>query len=123
MNFWVSWYSWCENYPKTDFKYWNSGTGMRYRPLPSKKISEETFRNKLKAFSAFFRGDDSDPGIGDWFDNNAISDGIFCALIEADNEEQVWEIISLHFPDYEERFCEEKPDLTHEKLAESGRFV
>jgi len=46
-----------------------------------------------------------------------------CALIEAADSEEVWQLVEGHFPDYRARFCEQRDELTYEKLAESGRFV
>ena len=31
-----------------------------------------------------------------------------CAVIDAESEQEVWEMINNHFPDYKERFIEEK---------------
>ncbi len=31
-----------------------------------------------------------------------------CAVIDAENEEQIWEVVGKHFPDYESRFCNHK---------------
>jgi hypothetical protein len=36
----------------------------------------------------------------DWKDDVSI-----CAVIDAENEEQIWRIVGKHFPDYESRFC------------------
>lgn len=32
-----------------------------------------------------------------------------CAVIDAESERLVWGAVKYHFPDYEERFCIEKP--------------
>lgn len=37
-------------------------------------------------------------------------DCTICAVIEAENEVSVWEIVSQYFTDFLERFCEPKPD-------------
>ena len=29
-----------------------------------------------------------------------------CAVIDAENEDDIWKSVAKHFPDYEERFCE-----------------
>lgn len=31
-----------------------------------------------------------------------------CAIINTNSEDQAWEIVGKYFPDYEERFCDEK---------------
>jgi len=31
-----------------------------------------------------------------------------CAVIDAESEKQIWEVVAKHFPDYEERFCTPK---------------
>ncbi len=79
--FWVSW--WSESEPEmvfaVPFDYWVTG----YR-----------CSNK--------------PGLGAFDDGNWGS-ASHCALIDATSEEEIWAAIAKFFPDYEERFCEEKP--------------
>lgn len=41
-----------------------------------------------------------------------------CAVIDAENEEQIWQAIHKYFPDYEERFCE----LVEKDFEPSDRF-
>ena len=44
-------------------------------------------------------------------DNPADEDidlSTWCAVIEANSEQEIWQVIKNHFPDYEERFCEER---------------
>lgn len=55
--------------------------------------------------------------------NSERDDLTLCTLLEVPSEEAAWELIPKHFPDYEERFCNRRSDLTYEKLAEGGRFV
>jgi len=31
-----------------------------------------------------------------------------CAIIDAESQDTVWKIVSCHFPDFRERFCDEK---------------
>ncbi len=33
-----------------------------------------------------------------------------CAVIDAEREDEIWEAVHKHFPDCEERFCEQKDD-------------
>lgn len=38
-------------------------------------------------------------------------DQSLCAVIDAPDEAAIWQVIKHHYPDYEERFCEEcEPD-------------
>lgn len=35
----------------------------------------------------------------------------WCAVIDADSEDEIWRVVKQHFPDYERRFCEsQEPD-------------
>lgn len=43
---------------------------------------------------------------------------IICAVIDANSEKQIWEAVKKHFPDFKERFCEQK-DVDYKP---SGRF-
>lgn len=108
MEYWISWYSWCENYPDAPWKFWLSGEGCRYKIRPS--VAGTLTESEEKA------------AIDAWDDEKTISDGTFCALIIAESEEAAWAEVVKFFPDYEQRFCIARPGLTHEKLAESGRF-
>ena len=31
-----------------------------------------------------------------------------CAVIDSESEDRIWEVVEKHYPDYEERFCEER---------------
>jgi len=33
-----------------------------------------------------------------------------CAVVDSESKDSVWELIAIHFPDYEERFCTLKPN-------------
>ncbi len=44
----------------------------------------------------------------------------FCAVIDADNEAQIWKAVKKHFPDMEPRFCEPKPNDFDPSVG--GRF-
>ena len=36
----------------------------------------------------------------------------FCAVVDSDSENSVWELVKKHFPDYKKRFCNQKePDF------------
>lgn len=47
------------------------------------------------------------PGADD-DDDDAWDNASVCALIDADDEDQIWDAIEKLYPDYEERFCEER---------------
>jgi len=89
--YWVSWYSGYyedEGCTKPPFQVWISGQAERRSHLPQK------FEN--------FKGDEED---------NEKDDCTICAVIDAESEEEIWESVKKHFPDYEERFIKERePD-------------
>jgi len=61
--------------------------------------------------SWFSKGSSTQYNFDDWItgesDDNTFT---FCALIVCDTEEQVWDLIKTHFPDYRYRFCDQKDD-------------
>ncbi len=78
IRFWASWYS--GNYAdegctKPPFKFWVSGQASRRQEFP------QTFS-----------------------DGREKDDCTICASIDANNEEDVWKLVSKHFPDYNQRF-------------------
>lgn len=83
--FWVSWisgYYGDEGCTTPPFQVWISGQMCRRPHLPQ----------------AFESGNEKD-------------DCIICAVIDAEKEEDIWPVVANHFPDYEQRFCEERePD-------------
>jgi len=85
MRYWVSWYSGYyadEGCTKPPFKVWISGQCDRRSGFP--QVDE---------------------------DGNPKDDCTICAVIDAESEEKVWEVVKKHFPDYLERFIKEKePD-------------
>lgn len=43
-------------------------------------------------------------------DGSQKDDLSICAVIDAENENEIWQVVKKHFPDYKGRFCIEKPD-------------
>ena len=56
-----------------------------------------------------------------YVDEHARDNCSICALIEAEDEKDVWLLVQKHFPDYEERFCNARPDNFDPR--EGGRFL
>ncbi len=98
--YWISWYSGgyesegCIDEPP--FQYW--WTGQRERP--NHGLTPE----QLAIYEAI---EDEDEGYA-YLDEHGKSDGTAVALVEADSVGQIWKVISKFFPDYKERFCEER---------------
>ena len=46
-------------------------------------------------------------GYRDRNDDSERDDCTICALIEAEDTKDIWELVEKHFPDYQERFCDE----------------
>jgi hypothetical protein len=65
-------------------QFWVSGSASRRSHLPQEFPPKE-----MEA------GDEKD-------------DLMLCAVIDAENEEEIWTGIAKHFPDYAPRFCEPK---------------
>ena len=98
--FWISWYSGgykdegCKEEPP--FQYW--WTGQRDRP---------NYGLSAEKYAEYLLIDDEDEGDA-FLDEHGRSDGTACALVEANNEAEIWPVISRYFPDYTFRFCEER---------------
>jgi len=82
--YWISFYSGYysdEGCSKPPFQVWISGQLERRPHLP------QTFEN-----------------------GNSKDDCSICALVEANDEDEIWKSVKKYFPDYEERFCKEVKD-------------
>ena len=82
--YWISFYSGYysdEGCSKPPFQVWISGVSSR--------------RSHLPQFDFHFQKKD---------------DCSICALVEANSIDEIWKSVKKHFPDYEERFCDEVGD-------------
>jgi hypothetical protein len=110
MRFWVSW--WSGNYAdegctKPPFKFWTSGTrGRANEGLTSAE------------YDKYLHMEDADEAI-EFKEEHYRDDCSLCAVIDAESEDAVWELVSKHFPDYCQRFCEEK----EENFTPGSRFL
>lgn len=98
--FWASW--WSGNYEDEGctippFKFWVSGQKCR----PKHGLTDEQF--------VTYKHLEDEDDIENFLAENGKDDCSICAVIDAENIDAVWELVATHFPDYEERFCEEKP--------------
>jgi len=98
--YWVSWYT--GNYEEEGcteppFTYWTSG--QRSRP------DDGLTPAQLEVASKIMDEDEYD----EYLNTHSKDDCTICALIDAPSEEAIWEVVAKHFPDYEYRFCEERP--------------
>lgn len=99
--YWVSW--WTGNYAdegctEPSFEHWV--TGQKHRE--DYGMTEE----QLTALEQIYDEDEYDKFI----DKHARDDCSICAIIDAEDEDVVWKLVSKHFPDYKQRFCEIKAD-------------
>ena len=101
--YWVSWWSGYyadEGCRKPPFQIWISGS----RDRPNDGLSEENLR--LSKFIS------NEMDYYKYIAENRRDDQSICAVIDAEDEKEIWEAVKLYFPDYKERFCEEqKPDF------------
>jgi hypothetical protein len=110
--YWVSW--WSGNYEEEGckappFDFWVSGQRERRR----NGLSQEQYD-----FSLTIRDEDE---YDNYIDKYAKDDCSICALIDASGEEEIWQEVAKYFPDYEQRFCEQK-DADYSPGA-GGRFT
>jgi len=98
--YWISWYSGgyedegCIEEPP--FQHW--WTGQRERPNCG--LSDEKYAEYLKI-------EDEDERFA-FLDTYGKSDGTVCAAVDANSEDEIWEVVGKYFPDYKVRFCEER---------------
>lgn len=95
--FWVSWYS--GNYEDEGctappFKFWVTGQIDRENNglTPDLLAKYERITDEIEADK--------------FLEQNSRDDCSICAVIDSENEDDVWELVLKHFPDYKPRFCE-----------------
>lgn len=97
--FWVSWYSGYyadEGCTKPPFRVWITGQAERHNyGLTNKK------------YATYCKIQDEDRADA-YLDKHGKDTATICAIIDAENEEEIWPVIAKHFPDYKFRFCEER---------------
>jgi len=111
-NYWTSWYTWCHHLPETGFKYWITGSGCRDRVPYDSPVAGKSVKEAMALAQIEFDKDAAQHEcVEDWASEYGyvMSDASICAHIQAESEEQVWEIVGKHFPDYEFRFIDEVP--------------
>lgn len=98
--FWISWYSGgyedegCVDNPP--FQYWWTGQCDR----PNYGLTPEKF--------AIYNAIEDEDKADEYLEEHEKSDGTACALVEAENEDEIWRVVAKYFPDYRYRFCEER---------------
>lgn len=141
--FWISWISWLEDWPEgAPFFFWETGTLCDGRLRPSMKNDPRAANLPERAnmlsdaliAQITFQDTDSEPGDDssdvdsdedeedDMFDTFYISGGTVCAWIDAVDEDAAWKLVAEYFPDFEKRFCEERPLGSLSGAAKGGRF-
>jgi hypothetical protein len=138
--FWISWTTWLEDWPDvTTFFFYQTGSLCDGRLRPSMKddpraanLPERSnmFTDALlqivdgnKAAADQEDGQEEDEDEDELFDLFYVSGGTICAHIDAVDEEAAWKQVAESFPDYEKRFCEERPHGTLSGNATGGRFL
>ena len=98
--FWASWWSGYhadEGCTAPFFQVWISGSkGRANDGLTAELLAKANAIEDEDEYDAFI-------------DEHAKDDVSICALIDAESEDQIWEVVAKHFPDYVVRFCEERP--------------
>lgn len=97
--YWVSW--WSGNYENEGckappFDFWISGQRERM----NNGLAQEQYD-----FSRKIRDQDE---YDDYINKHGKDDCSICALIDASNEDEIWQEVAKYFPDYDVRFCEQK---------------
>jgi hypothetical protein len=138
--FWISWTSWLEDWPEEGpFFFWQTGSLCDGRLRPSMK-DDPRAANLPDRSNIFVNVDllqitdgsaaevqadvenDQEEDEDDLFDTFYVSGGTICAWIDAGDEEAAWQKVAQEFPDFEKRFCEERPHGTLSGNARGGRF-
>lgn len=111
--YWVSWYSGgyadegCVEQPP--FTYWWTGSRDRH----NHGLTDEQYAILLTI-------EDTDKYYA-FLDTFGKSDGTACACIDAESEDEIWTVIGKYFPDYEQRFIEER-EFNYDPSV-GGRFT
>lgn len=110
--YWVSWWSGYyedEGCTKPPFDVWISGQKERHNYGLTEEQSKEL--SKIENTDAYY----------DFLDKNGKTDCSICACVDAKSEEEIWEVVAKHFPDYDPRFCEVKENDYNPSIG--GRFT
>lgn len=111
--YWISWWSGgyadegCVEEPP--FTYWWSGQ----RERPNEGLTDEQYK--------IYKAIEDEDRAYTFLDAFGKSDGSACACVDAESEDEVWEVIGKYFPDYEQRFIEER--AADYDPSEGGRFT
>lgn len=102
--YWASWYS--GNYADEGctappFEFWV--TGQRDRPRYG--LTEEQYKEARRIQDAC--DDEDQEEYWAFLDEHSRDDCTICALIEAENEAAVFDLVRQYFPDCQYRFCDE----------------
>lgn len=132
--FWISWTSWLEEWPSAaPFFFWQTGSTGDGRLRPSMKndpratnLPEHTNvfanLNLLQITDGSADEDQEGEAEEDAFANFYVLGGTICAWVDAVDEAAAWQQVGQEFPDFEKRFCEERPNGTLSGNARGGRF-
>lgn len=109
--YWVSW--WSGNYEDEGctvppFQFWVSGQKER----PDYGLTPEEYQHYCNL--------ETDEEMEDYLNEKSRDDCSLCACIDANSEDQIWEAVARHYPDYEPRFCEEREKDYNPSIG--GRF-
>jgi nitrogen regulatory protein PII-like uncharacterized protein len=97
--YWVSWYSGYyadEGCTKPPFQVWITGSRQR----PNDGLTSEL----LAKYQKIEDEDEAEEFINKYSKDTAT----ICALIDAESEDEIWAVVEKHFPDYKQRFIEER---------------
>jgi len=99
--YWISWYSGYyadEGCTTPPFQVWITGSRQR----PNDGLTAE----QMAVHASFTDEDEAE----DYLDEHSKDTATICALVDASTEDEIWEVVRKHFPDYEQRFIEPCPD-------------
>lgn len=101
--YWISWYSGYyadEGCTTPPFQVWITGSRQR----PNEGLTPELHAR----YQALLLADEDE---ADEFLNEHSKDtATICAMVDAKSEDEIWQVVGKHFPDYERRFLEPQKD-------------
>lgn len=99
--YWISWYSGYyadEGCTEPPFQVWVTGSRER-----------RNYGLTAEQYAHYLALDDSNEA-AKYLDDHSKDTATICAMVDAESEDEIWQVVTKHFPDQRYRFCELQDD-------------